>query len=155
MKSINWTIKHFDELTTLELYNFVTLREEIFIVEQQCIFLDADGLDTMSHHLLAYEDSNLIAYLRIVPPNSAYNEVSLGRIVVKQSHRSLGIGKELVKKGIEAIIDIYGHCTIRIAAQTYLDKFYTMLGFTSIEEPFILDGIPHQYMIITTTHCKQ
>ncbi len=144
---IEWQLKPFQQLTPDELYALMRLRQEVFVVEQNCPYLDADGKDFYSQHLLGYIKNQLAAYARIVPPGISYEEVSIGRVVTSGQFRKLGFGKELMKKAIGEIEKIYGKVPIRIGAQKYLQQFYENLGFVDMNEPYLEDGIPHIIML--------
>ena len=147
MKTI-WNSKHFTELSNEELYSIIHLRLEVFAVEQNCAYQDADGKDQVSFHICGYTDAKeLIAYARILPPGISYKEASIGRIVTAQKVRALGVGKELMQKSFEFISTKYGKVPIRISAQCYLTKFYSNLGFEVIGEEYEEDHIPHIEML--------
>jgi ElaA protein len=140
---VNWTIKRFDELTLDELYNLLQLRNEVFIVEQNCIYKDLDGKDRSTWHLMAIENDKLIAYTRILPPGVSYNDPAIGRVVTSPSKRRSGIGKELMKRSIEACEKLFGTISITLSAQVYLKSFYGSFGFIVVGEEYLEDGIPH------------
>jgi ElaA protein len=140
---MRWHDKHFDDLTAAQLYAIVALRERVFIVEQKCAYLDADGYDLLSRHLWTDVDGEVRAYLRIVPAGTKYTEVSLGRIVTAPEARGTGLGREIIKRGIAAC----GPATIRIGAQAHLEKFYGELGFSRASDLYDEDGIPHVEML--------
>lgn len=144
---LNWQLKTFDELTVTELYHILQLRSEVFIVEQNCPYLDPDGKDFKSHHLMGSIDGNLVAYARLVKPGVSYDEVSIGRVVTSPTYRRGGYGIELMNEAISQIERIYGKVSIRIGAQAYLKKFYESFGFTDLNEPYMEDGIPHLIML--------
>lgn len=144
---ISWSIKKFDELSVHELYAILELRNEVFVVEQNCVFQDTDNMDQLSYHLSGYLNGNLIAYARLIPPSIAYKEMSIGRIVSKPSFRKLGIGRKLVEAAIEEMYSLFGLQPIKIGAQYYLLNFYQSLGFKEIGEIYLLDGIDHIEMI--------
>ena len=140
---VNWTIKRFDELTLDELYNILQLRNEVFIVEQNCIYKDLDGKDRSAWHLIATEDDKLIAYTRILPPGVSYNDPAIGRVVTSPSKRRSGLGRELMKRSIEACEKLFGTTSITLSAQVYLKSFYGSFGFIVMGEEYLEDGIPH------------
>lgn len=144
----NFYHKNFDELTVYELYDCIVLREEIFVVEQQCIYRDADGKDKKAIHLLCYDSSTLIAYCRILPPHTSYNEAAIGRVVVKKEYRGKLLGKELMNRAITITKHLYPDTDIRISAQEYLLNFYSALGFTTVSEVYLEDNIPHRAMLL-------
>src|SRR5579863_6710931 len=104
---LNWTCKHFSELTTEELYQILRLRSEVFVVEQNCVFLDMDNKDFVCHHLIGRKEKQLLGYSRIVPPGISYAESSIGRIVSSPAARGLGIGQELLMQSIETMYQLH------------------------------------------------
>lgn len=140
---ITWTIKKFDELTPHELYAALRLRSEVFVVEQNCVFLDIDNKDQSSYHLMGWKDDKLLAYTRLVPPGIAYKEPSIGRVVTSPSARGEGMGKEVMEKSIEEAGRLFGKVSIKIGAQLYLKKFYTAFGFQQSSDIYEEDGIDH------------
>ena len=119
MKKSQWIIKHFNDLTSIEMYDIFVLRQEVFIVEQDCAYQDADEKDKKSYHLLLYQRDSLLAYLRIVPPKISYKEVSIGRVLTSKSHRNLGLGKKIMIKGINEVQRIFHTKSIRISCLLY------------------------------------
>ncbi len=151
MKStpVIWTCKKFNELTPTELYAILKLRSEVFVVEQNCVYLDADGKDAQSLHLCGWLNNQLlVAYTRLLPAGISYNEASIGRVVTNSAHRKDGYGKTLMQKSIESVYKHFGKCPIKIGAQQYLIKFYESFGFQVISEPYLEDGIPHVSMLL-------
>ncbi len=144
---LNWICKPFSELAINELYAIMRIRQEVFIVEQNCPYLDADGKDQKSHHLMGYANDELVAYSRLVKPGVSYKEVSIGRVVSSTKHRGLAYGKQLMNESIARITQLYGPEPIRIGAQQYLQKFYEGFGFIRQGEPYMEDGIPHIIML--------
>jgi ElaA protein len=147
---IKETIKKFNTLTVNELYKIMALRQEVFVVEQNCPYLDADGIDVEAHHLMLYNEKGvLVAYTRLIPEGISYDGyTSIGRVVTSPSVRGLGVGKILMERSIEAIKDLFGKSQpIKIGAQSYLLDFYQNLGFVPIGEEYLEDGIPHTKMI--------
>ena len=140
---MNWIIKRFDELSLDELYNILQLRTEVFIVEQNCVYQDPDGKDQSAWHLMAIEDDKLVAYTRILPPGVAYNDPAIGRVVTSSSKRRSGLGRELMRRSIEACEKLFGNASITLSAQVYLKSFYESFGFIVVGEEYLEDGIPH------------
>lgn len=144
---IQWLLKKFEALSPYELYAILQLRNEVFVVEQNCVFQDADDKDQNSYHLMGFNNNKLIAYTRLVPPGGSYEEVSIGRVVTSPSVRRTGAGKELMKQSIDSVCKIFGVQPIKIGAQLYLKKFYKSFGFEKISDVYLEDGIEHIYMI--------
>ena len=145
--NINWEFNDFSELTLETLYDIMRLRQEVFILEQNCPYLDADGKDIHSYHLLGYVDSELVAYLRLVKPGISYDELSFGRILTSKKIRGNGVGKLLMEEGIKQSKILFGNIPNRISAQMYLKKFYNAFGFKETNKEYLEDGIPHIEMI--------
>lgn len=143
--------KHFNELSTLELYSIMQLRIQVFSVEQNCPYQDADGKDPYCWHLMIYNSNKeLVAYSRLVPKGVSYpNYTSIGRVVNAQSIRGQGIGKLLMQKSIEQAKTLFGDTPLKISAQAYLRRFYTEFGFTATGEEYIEDHIPHIGMVMS------
>lgn len=142
-----YSIKSFDELNTQELYEILRLRNEVFIVEQNCPYLDLDDKDQKSYHLRYHVDGQLAAYTRLIPAGVSYKEVSIGRVATSHKYRGTGLGKKLMEASIQGCNQKFGESNIRISAQLYLLKFYQSLGFNEINEPYDEDGIPHIEML--------
>jgi len=147
MQETKWIKKSFNELTNKELYKLMRLRQEVFVVEQDCAYLDLDDKDDKCHHLLAYlPENNLGAYARILPPKVTFEEVCIGRIVTSPAYRGTGLGKELMHQSFAYIETLYGKVPIRISAQYYLLRFYENFGFQKVSSLYLEDGIPHVQM---------
>ena len=147
MKSeLLFKIKRFNELSTLELYNLLQLRSEVFVVEQNCVYLDIDGKDAKAIHLLGIFDGELVAYVRIFKPGDYFEEASIGRVVIKQSFRDRKWGYDLMNKAIKVVEAELNETQITISAQLYLKKFYENLGFKQTSETYLEDDIPHIQM---------
>jgi ElaA protein len=144
---IQWQLKSFEELTPHQLYQLLRLRSDVFVVEQQCIFLDMDNKDQQCYHLLGWKGELLAASTRLVPPGISYPEMSIGRVVSSPQVRGTGIGRNLMEVSIKACYDLWGSAPIRIGAQCYLEKFYQSLGFEPEGEIYLEDGIPHIEMV--------
>jgi ElaA protein len=149
---VKWTCKHFTELTTEELYHILRLRSEVFVVEQNCVFLDMDNKDLVCHHVMGWEEKQLLGYSRILRAGISYVESSIGRIVSSPAARGMGIGRELMSESIQAIYRLHGKGDIRIGAQYYLKEFYESYGFVQTGEIYSEDGIDHIEMLLTVTH---
>jgi len=141
------TCKPFNELSNTELYAAIRLRNEVFVVEQNCPFQDADNKDQYCHHILLWQDNELIAYARIVPAGISYTETSIGRIITGSAVRGTGMGKVLMQYALECCEHLHGKVPIRIGAQVYALKFYEIFGFRADGEEYDEDGIPHIEMV--------
>jgi ElaA protein len=142
-----WTLKPFDELTAKELYNILKLRNEVFIVEQNCPYQDLDDKDLYAFHLMGLKDNKLLAYSRLLAPGISYSESSIGRVVSSPASRKTGMGKKLMKESILQIRNLFQTDVIRIGAQLYLKKFYESFGFIQDGETYLEDNIPHIIML--------
>lgn len=138
-----WFVRQFAELTAAQLYAIVQLRERVFVVEQNCVYLDADGADPVCAHLWAERGGSIAAYLRIVPAGVKYAEVAIGRVIVAATSRGTGLGRELMKRGIAEC----GAVPIRISAQAHLSNWYRDLGFVSEGDVYWEDDIAHVEMV--------
>lgn len=148
MQETIWLKKSFNELTNKELYQLLRLRQEVFVVEQDCAYLDADDKDYVCKHLLAYpQEGDLGAYARIVPPKVSFEEVAIGRIISSSKYRGTGLGKELMRQSLEYVESLYGKVPIRLSAQYYLLRFYESFGFQKVSSLYLEDGIPHINML--------
>jgi len=146
---INYTCKSYQDLSKNELYAILWLRAKVFIVEQNCPYQDLDGKDQKSIHVLGVKDNLIAAYTRLIPKGVSYEDYcSIGRVVCDPSVRKGGVGKELMHFSIETCKEIFPNTPIKISAQTYLNKFYTNLGFTAIGEEYLEDNIPHIQMTL-------
>ena len=144
---IQWLFKKFEELSPYELYAILQLRNEVFVVEQNCVFQDADNKDQSCYHLMGFQSDTMKAYTRIVPPGVIYNEASIGRVVTSPTIRKSGAGKELMRQSIDAVHCIFGVQPIKIGAQFYLKRFYESFGFLQSGDTYLEDGIEHIHMI--------
>ena len=140
--------KAFKDLTVTELYALLRLRSEVFVVEQNCVFLDMDNKDQLCHHLLLYADATLAAYARILPPNVYYAESSIGRVITSLASRGTGTGAVLMEAAIKAARNLYNNQPVRIGAQLYALKFYERFGFQRDGDVYVEDGIDHVEMIL-------
>jgi ElaA protein len=145
--SIQWYCKDWEELTPNELYEVLALRIRVFVVEQNCPYIETDGKDKKSLHLFALDESGqCVACARLVRPGVSYDEWSIGRVATDESVRRHGVGIELMEKALAFFKD-QGNPLVRISAQCYLEKFYMKFGFEPIGEPYPEDNIPHIEML--------
>lgn len=143
---MTFRLKSFSELTVVELYDLLQLRCEVFVVEQNCPYLDPDDKDREALHLMAYADDKLVGYARLIKPGISYKEAAIGRVVVSPSYRKKGLGYELMRRAIEHCKARFNVNEIVISAQKYLEKFYTDLGFKTESKVYMEDDIPHVKM---------
>lgn len=147
---IVWRWYTFEELTGRELYAILALRQEVFVVEQQCPYLDCDGLDLDAWHLVGHQPGNHtgpIAYLRVIPPRKQGDVPAIGRLLTHLSIRKNGVGRELLAEALERIEKLYPRLPVRMSAQSYLLDFYQCFGFSPVSEVYDEDGIPHITLI--------
>jgi len=146
---IQYSIAFWQQLTKDELYAILRLRQEVFVVEQVCPYLDADGKDQESHHVMATEGDRLIGYSRLLPIGISYSTyASIGRVILDPSQRGTGRGYELMKFSIKNCQDLWPNTPIKISAQQHLQKFYAQCGFTQVGQSYLEDDIPHIGMVI-------
>jgi ElaA protein len=146
---LKWKLNCFKELNVDELYTILKLRNEVFVVEQNCVYQDADSKDSISFHLSGWDEGNLVAYCRILPPGVSYKEPSIGRVVSSPQYRNKGFGKELMNEAIIHTVKQFNCNTIRISAQLYLQKFYEQLSFVQVSDSYLEDNIPHIEMLFS------
>ncbi|MEP7101287.1 MAG: GNAT family N-acetyltransferase [Burkholderiales bacterium] len=144
-----WRCCRFDELGVFELQAIYMARQLVFSIEQACIYLDADGFDAHSLHLAAWSDDRTVplAYARLVHPGRKYREPSIGRVITTSAARGTGLGRELVRRAVEACALAFPGQAIRISAQTRLERFYESFGFAAVGVSYMEDGIPHTEML--------
>ncbi|MEO6190863.1 MAG: GNAT family N-acetyltransferase [Saprospiraceae bacterium] len=140
--------KKFEDLSILELYDILQLRNEVFIVEQNCVYQDLDNKDKLAYHLMIYHSNSLVATTRILGPGISYEEYSsIGRVCTELNARKLNLGRKAMENSIDLIKKLYPKAHIKISAQSYLKKFYTEFGFEEDGEEYLEDNIPHIGMI--------
>lgn len=141
--------KGYYELNADEMYSILQIRQEVFVVEQDCAYLDADGLDQKARHLFIKHEKTkeVLAYARILSPGMVFKEyVAIGRVLVNINHRKKGLGRQIMLAALE-YCQINFKEDIKISAQTYLNEFYESLGFIAIKGDYLEDGIPHRAML--------
>jgi ElaA protein len=144
---IVWQIKTFETLTVSELYSILKLRSEVFVVEQNCVYLDMDGKDALALHLFGEYNGQIVAYSRLFKPGISFDTASIGRVIVSGNYRNKKWGQELMRQSILAIENYFGESQITISAQLYLKRFYESFGFVASSEMYLEDDIPHIKMI--------
>jgi len=141
---MRWTCVPFKELTTEQLYDVLALRSEVFVVEQNCVFLDIDGLDRQTWHLLGQgDDGQLLAYVRLIPPGIKAPDALIGRVVTAPAARGGGTGRQLMNEALAQCERLWPGQPITLHAQAHLELFYGSFGFTPVGEQYMEDGIPH------------
>ena len=146
---LHWVLKKFEELTPEELYAILQLRNEVFVVEQNCVYQDADNKDQKSFHFMGWDNTTLVAYTRIIPQGISYTEASIGRVVTNPKYRGTGAGKQLMERSINNTLELFNCTAIKIGAQLYLKKFYEDLGFVQCSGHYLEDNIPHIEMLLS------
>jgi ElaA protein len=140
---IQWKIKSFENLSVNELYDILRLRSEIFVVEQNCVYLDLDGKDKLALHLFGEFEGKIVAYSRLFKAGVSFDNASIGRVVVGANYRDRKWGHDLMREAIAGIKTHFGESKITIGAQLYLKKFYESHGFIQSSEMYLEDNIPH------------
>ena len=140
---IQWKIKTFENLSVNELYDILRLRSAIFVVEQNCVYLDPDGKDKLALHLFGEFNGKIMAYSRLFKAGISFDNSSIGRVVVDANYRDRKWGHDLMRESIAGIKSHFGESKITIGAQLYLKKFYESHGFVQTSEMYLEDDIPH------------
>ncbi len=148
--AIKYTLKSFSDLTPQELYDVLKLRQDVFIIEQDCIYPDCDNFDQEGMHLMGYENDQIATYLRILGPGMTYKKyVSLGRVITAPDFRKRGLSYTLIQIAIDYLQQKYPSYEIKISAQSHLEKMYEAKGFKKCGNPYLEDGIPHIPMVFS------
>lgn len=146
-----WQWSSFADLPNADLYEMLAQRQNVFVLEQQCLYPDLDGYDQDAWHLLGWRvidgKRQLAACLRVIAPGVKYAEMSIGRVLSTSCARGTGVGRELLLEGIARAEQLYPGHRIRIGAQQYLEAFYGSFGFKTVSEPYDEDGIMHVEML--------
>lgn len=149
--AIEWQLCAFDALSGADVYALLALRQEVFVVEQNCVFPDIDWFDAPAMHLMGWSmrarQRRLAAYLRLLPPGAKFPECSIGRVVSAPWIRGTGIGRSLVAQGLRHADALYPGQPIRIGAQIHLERFYGSFGFKTVSSPYSEDNILHVEML--------
>lgn len=147
---LRWQAGPFDALGVHALQHIYTARQQVFVIEQECPYLDADGVDERAWHLAAWHAGHTVpwAYARIVEPGVKYAEPSIGRVLTTAPARGSGLGRELVRRAIALSREVFPGMAIRISAQSRLEAFYASFGFATVGERYLEDGIPHTEMLL-------
>jgi ElaA protein len=146
--AVHWTWRRFAELGLDDLYDVLALRSAVFSVEQNCAYLDPDGVDRQCWHLLGRDAAGTLqAYLRGVDPGVKYAEASIGRVITSAATRGTGLGRALVAEGLRRMDAIGSGQALRISAQAHLHQFYGGFSFVAVGDPYLEDNIPHIEML--------
>lgn len=142
---VQWRTHTFSELTPEALYQILRLREQVFQLEQQCIYPDLDNVDQRATHMMGLHDGDLTAYARLYEKE---NNLMIGRVVTATAARGQGLGRELIRQCLQYFKQHHTGRTIKISAQHHLQNFYQSFGFIAIGDPYDEDGIPHIAMTL-------
>jgi len=146
---MQWIWSSFEQLKPQQLYDLLKLRQDVFIIEQQCFYSDLDGLDQNCLHLMGYEGDDLFAYLRLIPAAHHHSgNIALGRILTSEKARGQGMGKQLMTEAMNYLHNNYQGSTVQMSAQRYLQAFYEGFGFRTVGYPYDEDGIAHIEMVL-------
>jgi ElaA protein len=157
LTQLEWRWKAFDDLTPTEVYAVLAARSLVFVVEQQCVYSDIDGLDTDAWHLLAYGPAistpqttqgaaPLAGYLRVLLPDHDDTDIRIGRVLTTAGFRGIGLGNAMLERALDHIRAQWPGTPIRLHAQAHLQRFYGAFGFEPVSEIHDEDGIPHVWM---------
>ena len=160
---VSWHSRKFQQIDNQTLYLILQLRSQVFVVEQHCLYLDADGADTEAHHIyarlvptnLTNAPIELVAYCRILPPNSEDQRPSIGRVLVSGAFRGHGFAKQLMIRALDECHLAWPGATVKMSAQHYLVDFYRSFGFLAVGESYLEDGIPHVQMVYEPKKAKE
>jgi ElaA protein len=145
---MEWMKKTFQELTKEELYTILQIRVEVFVVEQECAYLEVDGRDHNSLHLWSEIEGEMAAYCRIVPPDQNEDHYSIGRVLIAKPHRRQGIARDMINVAMDIMVQEIGAKTIALHGQEHLRHFYASFGFKEVSDVYLEDGIPHVDMLM-------
>jgi ElaA protein len=147
---LNWQLKHYNDLSLNEFHDIIALRIKVFVVEQNCPYLELDGKDKKAYHLICRNGTgDIVATARILPPGVSYDDTSIGRVVIDESIRGNGVGHDLMIKSVEFCGVEFGNTPIQISAQKHLEKYYEQHQFYSTGKEYLEDNIPHVEMRFT------
>ncbi|WP_051207113.1 GNAT family N-acetyltransferase [Saccharospirillum impatiens] len=141
-----WQCLTFEQLDTRTLYDVLALRAAVFVVEQNCPYQDADGLDDQAWHLLGYRAGELVGVARLLPPGVAGERPAIGRVVTRANARGQGLGRELMGEAVSALAVLFPGSGMALGAQAHLVHFYQAFGFVPVGAVYLEDGIEHQWM---------
>jgi ElaA protein len=144
---MDWQWVAFDGLSLRQLHDLLQLRNQVFVLEQNCVYQDIDGFDPQAMHLLGYREGQLLAYARCFGAGIKFPEASIGRVVTRGDARGAGLGHQLMTQALAAVRTLWGAQPVRIGAQAHLHKFYRQHGFVAVGKPYVEDGIDHLEMV--------
>ena len=147
MSDVVWSSVRFADLSPLDVHDILRLRQDVFVIEQNCIFHEIDGRDPKAVHVLGRRDGRLVAYARVFTPGAMYDEASIGRIATDPSVRGTGLGHELFRESLRITQELAPGAPIRLAAQAHLERFYGAYGFVGMGDRYMDDGIVHLDML--------
>jgi ElaA protein len=145
--ALKWQCSRLDGFSATQLYALLAAREAVFVVEQNCSYQEADGLDREAVHLVAWSGPEVAAYLRVLGPHTRFAEPSIGRVLTTLPFRGKGLGRAAMSRALAYAGSVYRGRNLRISAQTYLESFYASFGFRAVTEPYLEDDIPHIEML--------
>ena len=145
---VDWHLKTFKNLSTKELYEILKIRQEVFIIEQECLFKDIDNYDFSAYHLIGYINNNnaLVAYLRMILCSDDAQAIYFSRVLVNKNFRKIGLGRDLLLKALSQ--PLTKRKRVIIAAQAYLKEFYQSIGFLQISNEYLEDNLMHIKMAL-------
>lgn len=151
LSTLRWRWCAFSELTVRELHNILRARQTVFLLEQACLYADADACDEQAHHLAAWPPGHAmpLAYARVLPPGVKYAEPAIGRVLTAAAARRQGLGRTLMTHALSHAASLYAGQKVRLSAQAHLVGFYGSLGFVPVGEPYLEDNIPHIEMLLS------
>ncbi|MFI8396810.1 GNAT family N-acetyltransferase [Pseudomonas sp. Choline-02u-1] len=143
--TIEWICKHHSDLGKEQLYALLKLRSDVFVVEQKCAYPDLDGQDLEgdTYHLMGWEDDQLMAYLRLLDPESQGGDVVIGRVITAPAGRGKGLGHAMMEQALKQAQKHWPQVPIYLSAQAHLQGYYGRYGFEVAGEQYLEDGIPH------------
>ncbi|MFA5522860.1 MAG: GNAT family N-acetyltransferase [Tissierellales bacterium] len=152
---MEWQIKKYSDLTIDELYSILKVRNEVFVVEQNCPYQDCDEKDKQAYHLFLDDNGDIIAYTRILEKSVSYDEISIGRFLVKEEYRRKGLAKELLVRAMNFIEESLNEKTIRLSGQVYIKDLYKSFGFKEVSDIYLEDDLPHVEMLYNSYTIKK
>lgn len=146
--TLNWFVKSFADLSAKEMYQIFKLRQDVFVIEQDCLYADIDGKDEYAFHVLGKLDNEVVAYTRVFAKDDyMHSYCSFGRVVTSPKVRGQGKGHELIAQTLKYIDRAYPSVPCKISAQAHLESFYQQYGFIKEGHGYLEDNIPHIAMI--------